>query len=107
MKVLYARSPTPISVAIRIDTWSSCSHVALLESDGRHIMEARFPKVRRILLEEFLTDNGEVWCKDIYCRNEAKALAWARTQIGHKYDWSALLGFPLHRDWSHRRVVVF
>lgn len=102
MRVLFAKSNTPISMAIRVDTWSSCSHVALLEPDGKHVIEARFPQgVQRVTLEAFIADNTSVWCRDIPCRNEPAAIAWAKTQIGHKYDWSALLGFPLHRDWAH------
>lgn len=101
MKVLYAKSDTPISLAIRVNTWSSCSHVALLEPDGMHVLEARFPRVRRVTVDTFLKDNGHVWCRDIPCRNEAMAIAWAKTQVGHGYDWSALAGFVVHRDWAH------
>lgn len=101
MKVLYAKSSTLVSWAVRADTWSSCSHVALLESDGEHVIEARFPQgVQRVTLAAFTADNGFVWCREIPCKDEAAALAWAASQIGQPYDWSALAGFVMHRDWA-------
>ena len=100
MIVLYAKSRTPISWAIRLNTWSPFSHVGILSGEGT-VIEARFPRVREVSLKQFLADNGTVQPVEYECRNDRKGIAWARTQVGHAYDWSALFGFLFHRDWAH------
>jgi uncharacterized protein YycO len=100
VKVLFASSRTPISWAIRFITWSKFSHTALLTTDGT-VIEARFPKVREVSLDEFLRDNGTVVAVDVPCHMPGEATKWARSQVGHAYDWSALFGFVFHRNWAH------
>ena len=114
---LYARSHTLISWLIRFDTWSPWSHIAIYVSADNTVIEARFPGivamlrhyllrkdapgVREVPLEVFLKDNGTVQAVEYECKNDAKGIAWARSQVGHMYDWSGLFGFPFHRDWAH------
>jgi len=110
--VLYCSSRTPISWAIRAFTWSNFSHVGVLETNGKWVNEARYPRCRRVRLKTFLKDNGVVQPKSENCPRPDLAEAWMRKQTGYDpahpdreseglpYDLPAIFGFMFHRDWT-------
>lgn len=99
MKVLFCRSNAVGSWLIRLITWSEWSHVALLVDEDTAI-EATWPRVREVALEEILAHHTENLTVELPCHNPAAAIKWAREQVGKPYDAWALVGFLLHRDWT-------
>jgi uncharacterized protein YycO len=98
MKILFFRSNTLLSWLIRLLTWSEWSHVALV-MDGQ-VVEAVWPRVRQVPME--VAQRGYVVAEvEIPCHDPATAWAWVVAQEGKPYDWSALPGFLLHRNWEN------
>ena len=100
MIVLFCRSKTISSWLIRQFTWSDYSHVAILEPDGDHVIEARWPEVRMCHLADVISDNHVVTAVDIPCADPQSAILWAWNQVGKPYDLLALFAFLFHRrNW--------
>lgn len=85
----------PISAAIRYSTRSWCSHAEFI-IDGAHTFGARSHGGVRHRLS----------AHDHYSRVEQftaegidEAYAWALSQAGKPYDYSAILGIALDRNW--------
>ncbi len=98
-RLLFSTSRHPFSAVIRAVTWSCWSHVALV--DGDTVIEATAAHgVRRTLLMDALSHARDFAFADIACADPAAAIAAAASQIGKPYDYSALLGLYLHRDWQ-------
>ena len=86
----------PISAAIRFSTRSWASHAEFIDTDHQITVGARSiggVKVRPC-------------AKDRYSRVEQftapgilQAYEWARTQIGKPYDFSAIAGIAVDRNW--------
>ncbi len=98
MKVLFCTSNKIGAIAIRAVTWSQWSHVGVILADNS-VVEAVWPRVRRVPLETVLAQHTKFAIIDIPC-DEEKATASALALIGKKYDWRALFGFLIHRDWQ-------
>ena len=99
MKILFCRSNTFVSWAIRLLTWSEFSHVVLVTPTGTCI-EATWPRVHEVTRDFVNGDNDVVVEVELPCLDPVEATWWARGQIGKPYDWRALLGFLIHRDWT-------
>jgi len=99
VSVLFARSNVIGSIVIRGITWSRWSHCALLDEAKGTVIEARLPEVVERPLAEFTKDHTEIF-KRTYNGDSGIALAWARKQLGAKYDIAGVLGLGLHRDWQ-------
>ena len=92
-----------VSWLIRQVTWAEYSHVDLIlpgegllgaQGDGVKIRPFDYCKPTKIAV-------GEIdWPPDV----EAKFIAFARAQVGKPYDYSALWGNLLHRDWHDPRA---
>lgn len=99
ISLLFSTSYHPMSMVIRACTWSNWSHVALI--DGDDVIEAtalagvrRYPVVLAI-------NHAKRWgIVDLPSRNPQMVIAAAASQIGKPYDYSAILGIGLHRDWQ-------
>ncbi len=88
----------PISAAIRFSTRSWTSHAEFIDTDREITVGARSVggvKVRSCV-------------KDHYSRVEQftaegilQAYEWARTQIGNPYDFSAVAGIAVDRNWRN------
>ena len=99
MKIVFCNSEMIGSLLIRKLTFSKWSHVAVV--DGDTVIEAVWPKVRRIPLSQFIAAHKEYEFAEIYVDDEAASLAFAVVQIGKRYDWRALFGFLTPtRDWE-------
>ncbi len=98
-RLLFSTSRHPFSAVIRAITWSRWSHVALV--DGDSVIEAAAPHgVQRTPLCAALARARDFAFVDIACRDQAAAIAAAESQIGKPYDYTALAGLYLHRDWQ-------
>ena len=98
VKLLFCTSQKIGAVAIRAVTWSKYSHVALL--DGDEVIEATWPAVRVAPLAEVIAAHSAHVIVDLPCHSPAEVIKAARSQVGKPYDWKALVGFLMHRDWE-------
>lgn len=98
MKILLCTSSLVGAAAIRAVTWGKYSHAAII--DGDEVIEAVYPCVRKAKLSDVIQNHTNYLVVDIACTNEGAAIAAARSQIGKPYDWTALFGLLLHRDWQ-------
>lgn len=96
MQVAFFRSRTIGSWLIRLVTWSEWSHVALVHED--RAIEAVWPRVREVTLAEIVAAHSEYVVVEIPA--SLGVLLAAREQIGKPYDWAALIGMLIHRDWQ-------
>ena len=81
-------------------TWSSWSHVALVLPDGIHAVEATWPRVRLTTVAQIRHAHRKTTMADLPCLYPDLAGAWALAQVGLPYDWGALVGMLLERDWT-------
>lgn len=99
MRVLVTRQAGLGSWLIRLFTWSPWSHCAVV--DGDEVIDSTLAHgvaVRPLL--EFMRAYDEIELLEVDVQDEAAALAWLRAQVGKPYDWSALFGFLMRRDWA-------
>jgi len=99
VQLLFSSTCSPLSWLIRICTWSTFSHVALV--DGDQVIES-MPGfgVRRISLTAALRETSRHERVNLPANAPAQVLAAAASQIGRAYDYNAVLGLSLHRDWQ-------
>lgn len=102
IRVLFCRSKRLRSWIVRAVTWSAWSHVALV--DGDEAIEAVWPAVRVVPLTQVLEHYSAHVFAALPCDDPAAALRAARTQLGRPYDWKALVGFLLRRNWEDERA---
>jgi len=96
MKILASRSNKIGSWLIRIATWSRFSHVGVLTKDENYVIEAlMFKGVVKTPINEFMERNSTVELREI----KGDALQ-AERYLGCDYDWTALAGILIHRDWG-------
>lgn len=99
IRLLFSTAANPFSALIRAATWSRWSHVALV--DGLCVIEATVVHgVRRISLMAAINQSQEFVLATLPCVNSAGVIAAAANQIGKPYDYTAILGMGLHRDWQ-------
>jgi uncharacterized protein YycO len=83
---------------VRYATWSWCAHVGFKITDGGHVLDAA--PGTGVSIHNVVDDPGtqyyRVDCPDAVL---AKALHWALGQIHKPYDWTAIYGMAVHRDW--------
>ncbi len=99
VSLLFSTSGHPMSAAIRLGTWSDWSHVAII--DGDVVIEATAPAgVRRFPVVQAIDHARKAAIGDLPCRDPQAVIAAAAYQIGKPYDYTAIVGFGLHRDWQ-------
>lgn len=97
--LIFSRSASLHSALIRVATWSPWSHVGLVVGDSV-IDAAPGEGVRLISMAQLERESDHCKLVELPCRRpDVMALA-ASQQIGKPYDWSAIFGLTLHRDWS-------
>lgn len=95
ISLLFSTSGHPMSAVIRVGTWSDWSHVAII--DGNEVIEATAPAgVRRFPINH--TKRSAI--VELPCRDPQAVIAAAASQIGKPYDFTAIIGLGLHRDWQ-------
>ncbi|ARS57413.1 hypothetical protein BC427_15600 [Ralstonia solanacearum FJAT-91] len=99
VQLLFTTTNGPLGWGIRVCTWSAWSHVALVAGD-QVIESMPGHGVRRVPLA------GAIQCADRYelatmpARDPARIIEAAASQIGKPYDYEAICGLGLHRDWQ-------
>lgn len=97
--VLFSTTNSPFSWLIRMITWSRWSHVSIV--DGDTIIQAHaLHGVVRSSLAEAIDTAKRVQLVRLPASNPAAVIAAAASQIGKPYDWTALFGFLVRRDWQ-------
>ena len=98
-RLLFSTSNSPFSALIRAATWSHWSHVAIV--DGETVIEATATAgVVRTPLWRALARSKHYALVDLPCADPLAAIAAAAGEIGKPYDYSAILGLALRRDWQ-------
>lgn len=99
IRLLFSTSRHPMSTVIRVCTWSPWSHVALV--DGDDVIEATAPAgVRRFPVIQAVAHAKRGQVVDLPCRDPRAVIEAAASQIGKSYDYTAIVGLGLHRDWQ-------
>lgn len=76
--------------------------MGIISASGEFVIESTLGLggVKLATLEEFKSRASE-WDIVTFTVNDSDAIwAAACSQIGKKYDWTALVSLPFHRDWS-------
>lgn len=99
VNLIYSKSNHPISIIIRLVTWSRWSHVGII--DGDHVIEAKGGKgVIRTPIDEFKAAGTDWEIAKAPVLNTESALEEARSYLGAKYDWWAIFGIWLRTGWD-------
>lgn len=99
VRLLFSTTRLPLSVAIRAFTWSRWSHVAIVDCDS--VIEAvALHGVRRAPLADALARSADFAIADLPARDPQAVIEAAASQLGKPYDYSALAGLALRRDWQ-------
>lgn len=99
VSLLFCTNPrNPLSLAIRACSWSTWSHVALIDGDSVIEAVALNGVVRTPLARRQAADPR--WAiSPLPCRDADTVIAAAASQIGKPYDYTAVIGLGLHREW--------
>lgn len=100
IKVIFARNNKPISLLIRLVTWSRWSHCAVV--DGNHVIEAKGGcGVVYTSLTDFKKRYTDYAFADMpVIDSEREALNRAVREIGKGYDLKALFGILFRTGWE-------
>lgn len=98
LQIAFCRSRKVGSRLIRLFCWSRWSHVALVR-DG-WVIEAVYPYVRLVPLSVFKSHHDDVRLVPVTVRNDFGVWEAALKEVGKPYDWTALLGILLRRNWQ-------
>lgn len=96
--LLFSTSHHPMSAVIRACTWSPWSHVALVS--GSFAIEAVTSGVRKVPVLEAMNRAKQAAVVELPCRDPRAVIAAAESQLGKPYDFTAIVGLGLHRDWQ-------
>lgn len=100
VKVMFSRKRLPVSLLIRLVTWSSFSHCEIL--DGNELIGAdMIHGVMVTPLDQRLRASSYVSVVDFPCEDPDAVIKAARSQLGKGYDFLGLLGLITHqRRWQ-------
>lgn len=100
VSLLFSKRAIIGSWLIRVFTWSQFSHVEIVTDDAT-LIGANIPEgVEEIDIQHRLNLCSEAWMVDIPCEQADVVVAWARAQVGKKYDYVGLMNFLIHTDVS-------
>jgi uncharacterized protein YycO len=100
MKVLVARNNRPGSWLIRLVTMGKWSHAALLLPNWLVIDTTLTTGVRASPVMAWIRDYPTHEVIDVDLPDEEKAINFARAQLSKPYDWTAIFGMLLQRNWQ-------
>ena len=100
--LIFARSRSPISWAIRVFTWSRWSHVAVVHAGM--VIESQAPRGVQFDTEVSMRSRYSETAAVAFEHPDPGALIDAlRSQLGKPYDYRAIVGFLVRRDWTSTR----
>ena len=98
-RLIFLRQNTAGSMFLRSAMWSDWSHVALVNSSDDAIESRAFAGVKMTTLREATAVAAKWTVRAVVC-DESSAWSFAVQQLGKPYDWGAVFGIGLHRDWN-------
>lgn len=101
VKIFFADSNLPLAYIIRFFTWSSYSHVGLVDLDAGLVLDAKlstggvttygvdklYAAYHTLVFVEPPCDGADLWGS-------------ALKQLGKPYDWGGIFGIVARRDWQ-------
>lgn len=100
VRLLFSTTENPFSSLIRAATWSRWSHVAIIEDGDTVIEAAALHGVRRVTFVDAINRAKDAALVELRSADPAAVIAAAASQIGKPYDYTAILGIGLQRDWQ-------
>lgn len=98
LELIYTRSYSPLSYAIRALTAGRWSHCGVIVGDV--VVDAiGLVGVRAIMLEDLIAKASSHMIVAVECPDPDRAINFALRQVGKPYDWFALIALPLRRSW--------
>lgn len=101
MQVIFCSNNKPFALLIRLVTWSKWHHAGVI--DGDEVIHARaFKGVVVEKLEDVKKRYPNHKIRELLGVSES-----ARSEVGKKYDWSAIFGHPFNRWDDPKRWYCF
>ncbi len=100
VRLLFSTTGNPFSALIRAATWSRWSHVAIIDDGDMVIEAAALHGVRRVPFVDAINRAADAALVELPSPDPAAVIAAAASQIGKPYDYTAILGLGLRRDWQ-------
>jgi hypothetical protein len=100
MKVIFGSNNLPLSVLIKLFTWSKWSHCGVV--DGDYVIEARALKgVVRTPLKEFIARYNRIEIATLpTLRDHEQIMKLSELEMGKPYDFSAVFGIAFRTGWA-------
>src|SRR5574343_68023 len=101
IEVVFTDSNSFSARCITAFTWSNYRHVGFYDRKNGSIIDSRsdYGGVSEYSFEKLKEDYSRILVRS-FPNVPLEALNIARSQIGKPYDWTALAGIGLHRDWQ-------
>lgn len=100
LQVIYCRRRTLGSWLLRFFMWSSWSHCGIVTPEDTVIEALAWKGVVETPFAEFSERISKYDVKFIEVPDAAAGIAWARSQVGQRYDWWSVIGLGLRREWG-------
>jgi uncharacterized protein YycO len=105
VSIRFSRGSGLAGAIVRYATWSDFAHVGFKLDEGS-VLDAT-PEAgvtMRIAADDATTQYWRIAAEDPVVIDQA--VLWAKGQIGKPYDWTAIYGMALRRDW-HKDTAWF
>lgn len=99
VRLLFSTSRHPLSAVIRAATWSRWSHVSIISGDTV-IEAAAVVGVRVISLAAAIQHAKACEIVEVDCPDPLAVISLALGQVGKPYDYAAIFGIGVHRNWQ-------
>jgi uncharacterized protein YycO len=100
MYTIFCRRHNAGSFLLRTALWSSWSHCGIVTPHMTVIEAAAFHGVVERPYAQFIAGVSRYSVKTIALPDDARAIAFARAQVGKPYDWAGVIGLGLRREWD-------
>lgn len=100
IRLLFITNNLPVSVLLRVFTWSDWSHVAAIMEDGETAIDATMLHGVSQRPLSAVTKGSKYAIREYECARPDKFYAFLREQVGKPYDFSGVFGIGLHRNWQ-------
>lgn len=101
IQIFFSDSDKVLSKAIRAVTWSEYSHVGIIDHHRGTVIDSRLTHhgVSEYPAAKLYSEYPRISIRTFHGVPDS-AIDLARSQVGKGYDWTALLGGLIHRDWQ-------